>query len=104
MRLFYGWVIVAAACAIYATVAGPVTSFGVFVKPMAQEFEWTRWSTVMAFALYFVVAIIISVMPFKMIFLVFSWIAWAVLAIYLMEFSVRDTFKVLQDTVHRSQQ
>ncbi|RLC67714.1 MAG: hypothetical protein DRH97_04485 [Chloroflexi bacterium] len=49
---FYGWVIVAAAAAIYAVAGGITVSFGVFLKPVAEEFDWTRTATVVAFALF----------------------------------------------------
>lgn len=49
---FYGWIIVAAAAAIYAVAGGITVSFGVFLKPVAEEFDWTRTATVVAFALF----------------------------------------------------
>jgi len=51
-RVFYGWVIVAAAAAIYAIAGGVTVSFGVFLKPVEEQFDWSRTATVMAFALF----------------------------------------------------
>ena len=51
-KLFYGWIIVIAATFIYAVSAGQVVSFGIFVKPMAKEFGWSRASLTGAFGLY----------------------------------------------------
>ncbi len=51
-KFFYGWIIVAASTAIYLIIAGPITSFGVFVKPIAAAFGWTRAATVMGFTLF----------------------------------------------------
>ena len=42
-RIFYGWWVVLA-CLISMTIAGGVCNFAfaVFLKPLAQEFGWTR--------------------------------------------------------------
>ena len=42
MRIFHGWVIVAAAFFIAAVVFGALYSFGVFFKPLQDEFGWAR--------------------------------------------------------------
>jgi len=41
-RFFYGYIIVAASLLIILLTYGLRTSFGVFFKPMMNEFEWTR--------------------------------------------------------------
>jgi OFA family oxalate/formate antiporter-like MFS transporter len=51
-KIFYGWVIVAAAMCIYAVGAGQGLSFGIFVKPMAGELGWSRGAITGAFGLY----------------------------------------------------
>ncbi|UCG82174.1 MAG: MFS transporter [Dehalococcoidia bacterium] len=51
-QLFYGWIIVVASAVIYAVAGGITVSFGVFLKPVTEEFDWTRTATVMAFALF----------------------------------------------------
>ncbi len=51
-KLFYGWIIVAAATAIYFIMAGSLASFGVFVKPMTEAFGWSRAAIAMGFTLF----------------------------------------------------
>ncbi|MEE8374172.1 MAG: MFS transporter [Dehalococcoidia bacterium] len=51
-KVFYGWVIVAAAALIYAIAGGVTVSFGVFLKPVAEEFDWSRTATVAAFGIF----------------------------------------------------
>jgi len=42
-RLFYGWVIVAAGCAVMAVAMGLVSNaFGIFIVPVCREFGFTR--------------------------------------------------------------
>ncbi len=41
-RIFYGWFIVIAAFTVAAIGNGLQYSFGVFLKPLSQEFEWSR--------------------------------------------------------------
>lgn len=41
-RFFYGYIVVAASTLIILLTYGVRTSFGVFFKPMINEFEWTR--------------------------------------------------------------
>lgn len=53
-KIFYGWIIVAASTVIYLIIAGPITSFGVFVKPMAAAFGWSRAATAMGFTLFII--------------------------------------------------
>ncbi|MBI2320790.1 MAG: MFS transporter [Chloroflexi bacterium] len=40
--LFYGWVIIAAAAIIMFGVSGARFSFGIFIRPLQQEFGWDR--------------------------------------------------------------
>ncbi len=50
--LFYGYVVTAAAFAIYFVACGPYnTFFGVFYKPLLTEFGWTRADTALGFSL-----------------------------------------------------
>lgn len=50
-RLFYGWVVVGVGFLAYALAAGIYLAFGVFFKPMAAEFGWSRATTAAAFSL-----------------------------------------------------
>ena len=52
--MFYGWIIVIAATFIYAIVEIPVFAFGIFVKPIANNFGWTREAISWAFGLYMI--------------------------------------------------
>ena len=54
-RFFYGYVIVLAAFVIMAIMMGVSYSFGVFFKPLLEEFGWTRTVTSGAFSLSSVV-------------------------------------------------
>lgn len=50
-RLFYGWYIVAASCAILFFNAGARQAIGVMFKPMLVEFGWSRADVSLAFSL-----------------------------------------------------
>ena len=50
-RFFYGWVVVIAMTVIMTLVYGANFSFSVFLKPLAEEFGWSRASTSGAFAI-----------------------------------------------------
>lgn len=50
-RFFYGYVIVVAAFFVLIVTHGTQYSFGVFLKPLAQEFGWTREMTSGAYSL-----------------------------------------------------
>jgi len=61
MRLFgqkpyYGWFVVAGCVLVSFGVAGGQFSFGVFLKPMTDEFGWSRGSLSLAFALTFMIS------------------------------------------------
>jgi OFA family oxalate/formate antiporter-like MFS transporter len=51
-RFFYGWVIVIAASLIMLMCGGIQFSYGVFFKPLLEEFGWTRSATSSIFTLY----------------------------------------------------
>jgi sugar phosphate permease len=61
MRLFarntyFGWFVVAGCVVVSFGVAGGQFSFGVFLKPMTEEFGWSRGSLSLAFALTFMIS------------------------------------------------
>ena len=61
MRLFsekpyYGWFVVAGCVLVSFGVAGGQFSFGVFLRPMTEEFGWSRASLSLAFALTFMIS------------------------------------------------
>ncbi|MCI0844318.1 MAG: MFS transporter [Chloroflexi bacterium] len=61
MRLFarntyFGWFVVAGCVLVSFGVAGGQFSFGVFLKPMTEEFGWSRASLSLAFALTFMIS------------------------------------------------
>lgn len=51
-RPFYGWIIVAACLLVTTFTYGLQYSFGVFLKPLQEDFEWTRAMTSWVPALY----------------------------------------------------
>lgn len=53
--VFYGWVILGAACLVMFTGTGTMFSFGVFLKPIQQEFGWPRAAVSGTFAINWVV-------------------------------------------------
>jgi MFS family permease len=55
VSFFYGWVIVGASMLILAMHAGTMYGFGVFFKPMANEFGWARGATAGVYATFSVV-------------------------------------------------
>ncbi|MFQ5924370.1 MAG: MFS transporter [Dehalococcoidia bacterium] len=54
LPFFYGWLIVAASFLALGTY-GAFYSFGIFLKPMAAEFHWSRGETSTAFSIYMAV-------------------------------------------------
>ena len=46
---YYGWFVVAGCVLVSFGVAGGQFSFGVFLKPMTEEFGWSRGSLSLAF-------------------------------------------------------
>ena len=60
-RIFYGWVIVAAALVIILVLVGIRFSFGVFFKSLEAEFELTRAATSSIFSAYMVLAAVFGI-------------------------------------------
>ena len=50
-KFFYGYIVVAFACLILTITQGTYYSFGVFFKPLSEDFGWTRAMTSGAFSL-----------------------------------------------------
>lgn len=65
-NFFYGYIIVAAAFLIMVIMWGTFYSFGIFFKPLLQEFGWTRAMTSGAFALSHVVLSLFSLVAGKL--------------------------------------
>lgn len=59
-RLHYAWTIVFAAFVIAAAGYGVQLSFGVFLKPLAEEFEWTRTAISGAFAAFMLMKAVLA--------------------------------------------
>ena len=55
-KIFYGWFVVAGCVFVSFGVAGGQFSFGVFLKPMTEEFGWSRASLSLAFAVTFMLS------------------------------------------------
>ena len=53
-KLFYGYIVVAAALLIVIIAHGAQYTFGIFFNPILTEFGWTRTATSGAFSLYLV--------------------------------------------------
>ncbi len=53
-KVFYGYIVVAAALLIVIIAHGAQYTFGIFFKPILTEFGWTRGATSGAFSLYLV--------------------------------------------------
>jgi MFS family permease len=51
-RFFYGWLVVAASFFVAAAAYGGAYSFGIFFKPLREDFGWTSAATSGAFSLY----------------------------------------------------
>ncbi|MFC1972469.1 MFS transporter [Chloroflexota bacterium] len=60
-RVFYGWVIVAAALFIILALVGTRFTFGVFFKSLEAEFELTRATTSSIFSAYMVLAGVLGI-------------------------------------------
>lgn len=58
---FYGYIIVLASFLILLIVAGSLYSFGVFFKPLLNEFGWTRAATSVPYALFMVLSGFLSI-------------------------------------------
>ena len=57
-KVFYGWWVVLATCVGLTVHIGPiiVSTFGIFLKPLSQEFGWSRTQISLAFSLATLVA------------------------------------------------
>lgn len=55
-KIFYGWFVVAGSVLVMFGMAGGQFSFGVFLKPMTEEFGWSRASLSLAFATTFMLS------------------------------------------------
>src|SRR6185295_15027628 len=53
MKLFYGWVIVAAGIVVTCVAMGSMMSLGVFLQPISQDMGWSRAGIAMAAVLNF---------------------------------------------------
>ncbi|MBW1943912.1 MAG: MFS transporter, partial [Deltaproteobacteria bacterium] len=51
-NIFYGWYILFAAFFVYALGHGLMFSFGVFLKPLSENFQWSRSLTAGAFMIF----------------------------------------------------
>jgi len=63
---FYGYIVVVAAFLIVTIMWGAAYSFGVFFKPLLEEFGWTRAMTSGAFSLSLILTGLLSVVAGKM--------------------------------------
>ena len=53
-KIFYGWYILAAAFLVYALGHGLMFSFGVFLKPLSENYQWSRSLTAGAFMIFMI--------------------------------------------------
>ena len=54
--IFYGWFVVAGSAFVVFGVAGSLFSFGVFLKPMTEDFGWSRATLSLAFGTTFMLS------------------------------------------------
>ena len=55
-KIFYGWFVVGASAFVVFGIAGSQFSFGVFLKPMTEEFGWSRATLSLAFGTTFMLS------------------------------------------------
>ena len=55
-KIFYGWFVVAGSVLVVFGVAGSQFSFGVFLKPMTEDFGWSRTTLSLAFGITFMLS------------------------------------------------
>ena len=55
-KIFYGWFVVAGVVLVTFGVSGAQFSFGVFLKPMTEDFEWSRATLSLAFGITFMLS------------------------------------------------
>ncbi len=53
LRLFYGWIIVAAAGVMILVMYGTLVTSGIYFEPVLTEFSWSRAMTASAVAFIF---------------------------------------------------
>ena len=62
IKLYYGWVIVILSVIITLIIAGTRFSFGVFVIPLSNEFDFLRTETSSIYSLYMLLCIFFTIM------------------------------------------
>ena len=55
-RIFFGWFVVAGAVLVTFGISGAQFSFGVFMKPMTEDFGWSRATLSLAFGITFMLS------------------------------------------------
>ena len=55
-EIFYGWLVTIGCAFVVFGVAGGQFSFGVFLKPMTEEFDWSRATLSLAFGVTFMIS------------------------------------------------
>ena len=60
-KIFYGWYVLAAAFLVYALGHGLMFSFGVFLKPLSENYQWSRSLTAGAFMIFMICRALSSV-------------------------------------------
>lgn len=55
-RLFYGWLVLGVSTLIVFGISGSQFSFGIFLKPMTEEFGWSRTTLSLAFGTTFMLS------------------------------------------------
>ena len=55
-KIFYGWFVVAGSVLVMFGISGGTFSFGVFLKPMTEDFGWSRADLSLAFAITFMLS------------------------------------------------
>ncbi len=62
-RFFYGYIVAAAGCVIWALGWGTYTPcFSIFLKPLSAEFGWSRAETSLALSLSYMVYAFLTIM------------------------------------------
>ena len=55
-KMFYGWFVVIGCALMAFGISGGQFSFGVFLKPMTEEFDWSRATLSLAFGVTFMIS------------------------------------------------
>jgi MFS family permease len=61
-RLFYGWIIVAAASISYIVLSGATFALSVFIKPMTADLNWTRANVTLGLGLFLLTGCTLAVL------------------------------------------